>query len=370
MKVIVATLHREINFGSVLQAVALCRAIANLGHTAEVLDYSRSNRTGWSMLAHRYRTFRGSSLRRGFTAVEATVELSRAWEKRFEPFLRNFVALSPRYIGLADLQRKPPFADVLVTGSDQVWNTFYNGGVDSAFLLDFGSMHTRRVAYAASFGIEELPGKHEAVFRELLGRYARIGVREQEGVDLVQRLGLPAELVVDPTLLLDRPEWESIAGQPPDLVPDPYILVYCVEDERRALVAEMASGLARRTGWRIIHVAPGGRQDRIRGLSGNLRARPSDFLRLVADSSYVITSSFHGTAFSLIFGKQFASVTPPRFSNRAAGLLKALGIEDRLVDSTSTFESLGPVDLDQISARLGHLRSSSLKFLREAIEPS
>ena len=150
----------------------------------------------------------------------------------------------------------------------------------------------------------------------------------------------------------------------------PFVLVYCVEDDRRALLAEMAKALAKRTGWRVIHVSPGGRQDGIRGLGGNLRASPAQFLRLFADASYVITSSFHGTAFSIILEKQFASVSPPMFSNRAAGLLKALRLEDRLVESLTDFERLGPVAFEEATDRLQELRAASRKFLRESIDPS
>ena len=179
MRVLIVTLHREINFGSALQAVALYRAICALGHAAEIVDYTRTNRAGWRGVEHRFRTFRGNCLRRAFTAVEATVEHRIAWKRRFEPFLRGSARLTSRYRSAAGVRQNPPSADVYVTGSDQVWNTFYNSGVERTFLLDFGATETRRTSYAASFGVEELAADHQPEFRALLGRYARIGVRER-----------------------------------------------------------------------------------------------------------------------------------------------------------------------------------------------
>ncbi|MEU4711137.1 polysaccharide pyruvyl transferase family protein [Nocardia salmonicida] len=368
MRVAIVTLHREINFGSALQAVALARVVGDLGHQGVLVDYTREGRVGLGAIRHRYRTFRGSGPRRLVTSIEASVELCAARLLRFGPFVRRGSRHTRRYRGIEQLRRLPPQAEVLMTGSDQVWNANYNLGVDRGFFLDFGLATTRRVAYAASFGTDEIVDGTWDETRTLLRRYSAIGVREIQGERILDSLGLPSQVVVDPTILLDRPRWLGFASSRSRGVPrEPYLLVYCVEDDRREVVAEIATAVARVRGLRIVQVAPAGRQDRVSGLRGPLRASPAQFLRMFADAAYVVTSSFHGTAFSLTFEKQFVSVPPPQFASRAQTILAAVGLSERLTSSLPTALALEDLDYDQVRPTLESLRGTSLAFLCGAL---
>lgn len=369
MRVAFVTLHREINFGSALQSVALYWALAQLGHQPVLIDYTRGGRSGLGALRHRIRTFDGSPLVRIFHAVEASIRLWIAWQLQFQPFLTRNTIRSIRYKGVRALRRSPPAADVYLTGSDQVWNSDYNEGIDRGFFLDFGLESVQRGSYGASFGMSSVPAHEVILTSDLLKRYQFIGVREPEAVSLVAGLGLLAEQVVDPTLLFDAATWRARVPQSSRHNRRPYVLVYCVEDERREQAAEISRKMARYRGWDVVQVAPGGRLDGIRGLPGELGATPARFLGLVDRAEFVVTSSFHGTVFALTFGKDFVSLSPPQYGSRVASLLADVGLSDRLISSSEQAVQLAQIEWSEVSKRLELMRAHSWNFLQKVGRP-
>lgn len=363
MRVALLTLHRPTNFGSALQASALCRTIARAGHDVTVIDY-RPQR--WSM-RNSFQSWAAERparpiIARLAEATSRTVEVLRA-RPRFDRFYASEgLEFTRRYSDCDELRRDPPDADVYVVGSDQVWNPVYNGGVDRAFYLDFGPADTRRVAYAASFGSLRPSPADAYEVADLLRGFSHLSVRESGALDSLARPGVH---VLDPTLLITGSEWSTGIRSAPER---PYLLTYCVEEGRQALVEDMARAIARRTGLDVRNVSFGGRRRALRGARNHLFASPGGFVALMAHAAFVVTSSFHGAAFAVNLERPFIAVPPPRFANRVLSLLGSTGMLGRLGTTVGSVLDLEPEpDFGVARARLTEMRARSLGFLDDAL---
>ena len=258
-----------------------------------------------------------------------------------------------------------------MTGSDQVWNTTHNHGVDKAFYLEYAPAKATRCAYAASIGMSSIPVEYVDETKELLSKYSRISVRERSNIDLLASIGIVSEQVLDPTLLFNREEWSKYA-RPVDF-DEPYLLVYSVESQKRdAIVGEIAQKVAKAKGLKIYEVNYFGENKVIPGCDRHFfYATPDLFLSLVLNASYIVVSSFHGTAFSINFNKEFLSVAPDRFSSRLDGILNMTGLESRKVSSVDDVsENLldNSIDFTLANSRLKVEREKSIKFLKQQLQ--
>ena len=366
------------NYGAELQAYALPMALAARGWDARLIDYPfykspRFRRTPLAAPAVPLAPI--NRLKECVAAARATVarrlagDAARRRRAAFETF-RGKIPRTRLYATFDELLRDPPPFEVYLTGSDQVWNPRM-GATLRPYFLDFLPEEARRVAYAASFGIHALSPPVAAQYARWLARYEAVGCREPEGVALTRRLapGLPAEHVLDPTLLLDADAWRA-AAIPPD-APADYLLVY------ELIPAPGLWALARR--WaaalggiaiRCVRGAAWGRAPR--GAADEAAAGPAGFVGLFANARAVLTTSFHGTVFATLFRKPFYSVIPARMANagRQRGLLETLGLADRLIPE-AMLADLRPdagIDWDPAGRRLGQARARSLDFLDKALK--
>jgi len=365
LRVALLTLHRPTNFGSALQASALCRTMERAGHAVTVVDY-RPER--WST----HSSFRSWAAERPARPVVArlaeatsrTVEVLRARPQFDRFYASEGLEFTRRYSDCDGLRRDPPDADVYMVGSDQVWNPVYNGGTDRAFYLDFGPADVRRVAYAASFGSGGPTSGDAHEVTDLLRRFSHVSIRESGALDSLARPGVH---VLDPTLLLTGSEWSTGIRAAPER---PYVLTYCVEEGRRPLVGDMAVAIAGRTGLEVRNVSFGGRRRAVRGARNHLFASPGDFVTLMAHAAFVITSSFHGAAFAVNLERPFVAVPPSRFADRLLSLLRSTGLLDRLGATVGSVLDLDlEPDFGEARARLAEMRSRSLGFLDGALAP-
>lgn len=371
-KVSVITLHTVSNYGSCLQSYATQRIIEKLGYECELVDYWRGNNTleaqanrsledGWlRRLAPLWRVQAFRSL-----AERKLVERVARFSRPFGDFCVDRLHLTRRFLSEADLEVNPPRADVYLTGSDQVWNSDWNEGFEDPYFLAWAPEGARRVAWAASIGRESLDEWEIAPMREALAKYDAISLREASGVELVRRLGfLDAKLVLDPTLMLTRDDWAEIATKPME-ADGQYILVYQLnEGDAFSSYAKTASD---HCGLPIVKLCYRPR-DAMKGAVNVVAPAVTDFLGLFLKASYVVTDSFHATAFSLNLGIPFVAVPPPRFSTRIESVLALTGTERRLV---ADFEDLclldETIDFDDVSERLSQARGETLEFLKKAL---
>ena len=361
------TFHFAHHYGAQLQAYATMKAIQALGWECEIIDYRLPHTTRTNRLFKSGASVRGMASN-AHTALHYA-PFRRRFE-RFEAFVNQEMTLSPkRYTAFEELVQAPPTYDVYVSGSDQIWNPFIyqDGQFDRAFLLDFVK-EGRRISYAPSLGVPSLPADKGEELKAYLEPYSALSVREKRGQALIRSLtGRDAQVVLDPTLLLNGTDWGALASPPK--VTGPYILCYFVSDAGE--VAPYVQALAQKTGYPIVQLA--GTRKKLPGTSELIfDAGPREFLGLFQHAAYVCTNSFHGAAFSLQFDKPFfTSMSPKERSeptySRISSLLNRLGCADRIIGLDTTAAVEAPMDYEAIHRKLAEARADSLAYLKAAL---
>lgn len=346
----IITFHRASNYGAVLQAYALQNVLSGMGCEAEIIDYrgeAVEEEHHPSKVLCRYKL-----------PVAALKYLQRSAKFRgFERFRRNRLPLSEAVTN-RDVCKLDGSYDLILAGSDQVWNDIF-AGFDPVYRLDFVEK-SRRCSYACSFGFDEFPDGSKPAYKRSLERFEVVSVREASAKDLVEGdLGLTARVDLDPTLLLSADEWKSISSLP--AADADYILVYNIQEPIALLDA--ARKKSAETGLGIVFLNNGFRQDR--DLRHVRYGSPEEFLGWFAGARYVYTNSFHGTVFSIIFEKEFTVEcrTGYRYNNRSKALLDLVGLEGREMTETDTGD--GPIDWYDVRMRLAAAREDSLGYLRD-----
>lgn len=374
MRIGILTQPLRRNYGGVLQNYALQTVLRRMGHEPITVDYSHSRKKVYKVwLISRIKTLLLRMVGRG--RDRRTFRASPFFRtKDFSRFVRRHIATTrPVTEYSASLIRKYRL-DVIVVGSDQVWRPKYNGEQLMAMYLDFAvQYHIKRIAYAASFGVDkwEYDERQTAECRQLVALFNAISVREASGVDLCRDyLGVDAESVLDPTLLLCKDDYLRLCsdiksggyvckhGKTPDC---PYCIAFMLD------INEEKMAFARK-------------QARDRGINElfllqcneNVTVSIEMWLAAIRDASLVVTDSFHGTVFSLLFEREFITIAnSSRGLARMTALLEITGLTPRLAmdDSLATFDSasLPPVDGQLVNKRLSGMREVSIAFLTKAL---
>lgn len=370
--VAVMTLHNSPNYGSCLQTYATQVVLSGIGVAPRIIDYYREdaipeNETDRALngqLVKKMPIFRLPGVK-----ALARIPVSRIVARRAAPlneFRRSCLALTDRkYYSYEDLEADPPQADIYCTGSDQVWNSVWNKGFNKAFYLEFAPVGAKRIAYAASIGKSSLEEWEKAPMREALLKYSHISVREEEAVELLDSVGIQGAVpVIDPTLMLTREDWEQIASNK-RIPAQPYILIYQLN--KNPEFDQYAQKLSKKLHLPLYRIAYGVHEKR-KGEHTIVCPKVEEFLGLFMNAEYVLTDSFHGTAFSLNLGRKFVSISPGRFSGRIMNLLKMTGVTDHyLEDYRDVKIADNPIDFGYVQSVFKDKRLRAETFLRNAI---
>ena len=330
MKICTITCHDVYNVGASLQAYALQAYLKSLGHDVKIIDYKPD------YLSQHYRLdvvgnpkYDKPFLRQAYLLAKLPGRLHMLPRKKaFDNFTAEHLDLTKRYTSNEELKKEPPEADVYIAGSDQIWNPLFPNGKDPAFYLDFVQQGIR-ASYAASFAVDEFPQELREVTAKYLDRFDHIAVREKSGLSVLKTLGITnAVTVLDPVFLLDRTQWEAMAEKPEECE-GPYLLVY--DFDNSASVRRLAERIADENGLKIYSVFDLPYAERCFTLCG-----PEEFLGLIQGASYVLSNSFHATAFSVIFEKEFAVVErTEKINTRMRDFTAMLGLSDHMVTETA-----------------------------------
>ena len=343
----ILTFTRAINYGAVLQAYALQTVLCRYA-SAELIHY-KSPRI--ERLYH--------AVPRTPAALLRAVMFARR-DRRFRAFTDEISAAE-----IFDEKTLPraPYKRLLV-GSDQVWNLACTGG-DLSF-LSLGMPQKSIYSYAASFGLAALPADEIPLFSRALSRMRVLSVREESGARICrEQLGLAAEVALDPTLLLDADAWRAFAAEADEpKKKEPYLLLYTLTGSAR--VKEAARTLSRATGLPIYNLTVSVR-DRV-GARRIRSAGPREFVSLVANASYVVTDSFHGTAFSLNFGVPFYSFAANERASRITDLLGSVGLTDRCNPIKELLTAPTVPDFAEPRRLLGEAKQTSIKIIEKIAE--
>lgn len=365
MKIGILTFHYAYNYGAVLQCYALQEALKEMGHEVSVIDYRQYD------IANAYKLFRKKKIlsKNPLLLVknickETVLSPFKLKRKRsFEEFIKQNLNLTRR----VSYDEIPDDFDVYIVGSDQIWNPKILGGkLDKAYLADFAFARDGKIliAYAASSGPGKFNEQALAQLKETAERLDAVSVREENLWKTIDPLTQKkVEIVVDPTLLVNRNVWNKFVGQ--RLVQEKYILVYQVVNHPETLLT--AKKLSRELGVKVIEIGAITRTKIKDIFTKRLADSPAVFLNLIKHAECMVTTSFHGTAISAIFNTPFYTIDINRKNDdRCANLLELLGQRNRFI--TSKFnENFTPVDFTKTNKILERIKTKSTLFLEEAI---
>ena len=361
MKVGILTFHRTTNYGANLQAFALQRILHSMGNGVEIIDYR--NMKVYSYYDPRF--FHGMPVK---TRIGKLIRYryNLAIFNRFFGFWEKYFCLSPMCTTHEELSIIEERYDAVICGSDQIWNPRAIFNDFDAFLLE--TAKCKKIAYAASAGSVSLWEPYLKTFWRLLHRFDAISVREESMKAPSDHLSQKdVYVVLDPTLLLEKKEWceieeSSILKQLPS---SGYILVYFL-GKNPALI-QAVQELQKKTGLPVISL--GRKLYGIRSL--RLIAGPAEFLTLFHHASYVLTSSFHGTVFSIQYQRPFLVFGNGAYNSRMTTLLNAIGLQDRMIGepAVSPIDKLGrPINWEQVQNCLSQEKERSIAFLDDNLK--
>jgi len=357
-KIGIMTFHKAHNYGAVLQAYALKKTIESLGYEVGFVDIQHK------CIAEGYKIFPSVCITNPMFTLKGYVHLLldpfRKVKRRkgFDGFIRN-------NFDLISLCHGEVLVDTVVLGSDQIWNLEYtNGFVDFHFGKITGLKSKKIISYAASMGKTVLDMEQKRELYNYVEDINVLGVREQSLQKLLRdEFNLTSALNLDPTLLLERDEWNGITSSLP-IESDDYILVY--EVEPNSLKDYAVKEVCKKMGLKVVYLAAKTNFKIPRTHISD--ASPEQFLYLFANAKFVITTSFHGTVFSIINNVPFLTLGfGSDIDTRSLSILEILNLKQRIVFSESdialVINSLD-VCFDTANKLLRELKKSSIDFLK------
>lgn len=360
MRVGVITFHRAINYGAALQTYALQKALLCLGVDVELIDYRCEY---MEKLYKPIGGFNQKMIKQNIRSIINFIPYKRK-VKSFREMMSDNLNLSAKVYDSSSISSANDRYDVFITGSDQVFN-YACSRFDKNYFLSFVQDERKIFSYAASFGVESIPEQYRHEYRKLLNRFNGISVREESGRSMVwDLLGRECNVHVDPVFLLDTEDWSRLAKRPKATG---YILIYRLNKSN--IINDFARKLAEKTGKRIINV---GQDiiDRIKNpdFDGSIGTSVEEFLGLIKYADYVVTNSFHGTALSIIFKRNFYVETKQKDfkkNDRAEHLLKLTGLTGSSIESVDDCILNVPRDFYFADTVLQKEKQAAMDYLRE-----
>lgn len=361
MKVGILTFPNSTSYGAALQMYALYCTVNRLGHRAEIINYYSKY-----MKAEKHCQPKGSSDLKYFLRRSARRVLHAREYAAFAAFEKETMNMYPQKF-FTDKEKLPSVGtryDAVICGSDQVWNPDITGG-DLSYFLDFCGDSTKRISYAPSFGVETLPKDFASHVGEELQQFSAISVREVQGQALVADLiGKDVPVVIDPTMLLDAAQWQQLEDES-FCVEEDYVLYFTVKSSPRLF--EKCRSFAQQHGLKMIVI--GGncmRKEKDPIVRHAVDISPAVWLWLVRHARYVVTNSFHGTAFSIIFERDFYLELSAKTNSRLTNIVKMLGLEERILPFEQEIVA-SSANYDAARENLPCLRADALQYLQQAL---
>lgn len=362
MDVKVITRHAPSNYGSLLQSLATVEVVESLGHSCRIIDYRRDDERGLrsilTLLAKKPGWNNNIVKKIAYVAMRWPAE--KIAEVKFDSMRRRYLKMTPRINTLDGLRTLT--ADIFMTGSDQVWGPVAGDRFDEAYFLTFADKG-RKVSYAGSFGRTAFDDEVLERYRSMLSRYDAISVRENSAVDTLSAMGITAVgQVLDPTLLLDEAGWRKYMPDAPS-VKGQYVLVYQLHNN--PALDLYAKRVATRLGLPLIRMSASLHQV---ARSGRFKFLPGigQFLSLIKNARYMVTDSFHGTAFAINFNTPFVEILPGNGTgSRNQSILQLTGLSDRIVTDFDDFSILDrPIDFEPVNRVIADERRRSVEILK------
>lgn len=353
------TFHGSHNYGSMLQAYSLQQAmLAIYGHN-EIINF-RSDRQKRMMKVLTFR-HRLAPMLKDITHLFYYKDLS-VKHRLFEQFIREALIVSSKEINHVTTEDVDGY-DLLCSGSDQIWNPCTED-FDLAYLIPY-RVKGKKISYAASMG----PGRKEwpepiSKFHDILRVFDAISVREVGTKESVATLSGRNDIMVhcDPVFLLDKGKWEELIDGAP-LIPGPYIFLYTLF--ANPTIIKCAKALSEKTRIPVVISNFTNAYDLFSSFKKHLKTGPKEFLNLLYNAEMVVTSSFHGTAFSILLNKPFVTINGMS-DNRICNLLTLTGLTSRSVGTADDIREIDwNIDFEQANQAIKVEREKSISYLSQ-----
>jgi hypothetical protein len=333
---ILTFINAQDNYGQVLQAFALKDYLEIKGHCVYFINYDR-----YKDIILNKKKFREKikKILNPITVIRYLLNLFnqivykrfvRIYDRKFDSFREKYFRFTIKYDSLSELKKNPPEMDVYIAGSDQVWNfpdiIHYRNNI-GAFFLDFGK--AKKISYAASFGTNELSNEYADLISPLINNFSAISVREASGIKLLQNIGFSnISLVPDPTFLVNVEYWKQLATH--EIIDDNFICCYLLGNQTDVSIKEIISIIRDR---KYYYISGQGKID----LREKVYPTIEQWLEFMLKADFIITNSYHGLIFSLIFQKNFIilSLKGKYYENmnvRIQSLLSFFDLENRVLN--------------------------------------
>ncbi|PYG87800.1 polysaccharide pyruvyl transferase [Ruminiclostridium sufflavum DSM 19573] len=361
MKALILTYHYLDNYGAVLQAFALQRYLSQSGIDAKILDY-RPGLYGFGDYTFLLKDARLPAKFKKFIYGNIKALLSIKRKKNFRLFSEKYLnRTEKKYRDVNSLEKSAPYADIYITGSDQVWNDDILGLCEGYFLT-FVKNESLKASYAASIGKDTISPAYAERLKKYLDSFDFISVREEAAKAALENAGLKAVLtVLDPVFLLGPEAYEDLMTKP---AIDDYVFIYCFDSNEQCY--SLAKILAERNHLKTISFS--GWFNKFHTDYFVNTASPAEFLSYLRNAEYVVTNSFHGTAFSILFEKEFYSVPPVSRVSRIESLLYAVNLQDRMLHNNEKLEAIEAIDYQAVKGYLSQGIEKSKAYLKSVID--
>lgn len=370
------------NYGAALQCFALYKFLDAKSFKCEVIDLLRPEHKGfkesilypkpkinkyeWSKVLNAFKRRLNFIYNR---QKESKIISTAHTVNRISNFngFNSQINYSITYISIDEIYNQPPLYDYFIVGSDQVWNPDIGFNI-TPYFLNFVKGKSKKISYAASLGIDKISKRNVTLFKSLEDFHA-ISVREQEGKKALKKIiNNKIKVVLDPVFLLDKEQWTKLIEPIPPL-DLPYIFVYSVAENKELI--DFASELGIRYNLKVIVTLSVPPKFNHENILLDVDAGPKEWLNYLSKSELILTDSFHGLAFSIIFNKPFyIYIANKKRSSRIINLLKSINMTDRIIRPKQVnFDEIGKssIDYSEINNKMSGLRLESKKFLEVSL---
>jgi len=366
-KAIVVTIFKVPNYGSVLQALATRLTLENLGLRVCFLDYRPEYKKEKRTIKHSIKDIAGIIL--------GMLKLNKRYTflRRLNQFTNKELDTTKTYNSLEEITNDGWSSyDIAIAGSDQIWNPRFNFG-DSVFMLSFIPPSVLKTSFASSFGCDSIPECFIDIYKKNLSTFNSITVRESNGLGILReqlQIDLNITHILDPTLLLDSQQWLSRLNIKTTQPKKKYLLLYKLSYAFNSVpfIYRLTQHLSENYDLEVIMICDRPTEYKKHGLkcAKNMSGTTvKNFVKFFAEAEMIVTTSFHGTAFAINFGKPFIAFTPSDKDDRQTSLLNQLGIGHCAIRINANPAYINPFyNFDDVRSKLSDLRQQSFLALR------
>jgi hypothetical protein len=363
VKIGILTFHDADNHGAVLQAYALKETLKKIEDDTEIINYKQKH------IINHYKIIKIDTQNINLlikSIIKTVVHLYSKSIKRikFNSFRSKYMSISKEiFYKASEIKGK----DAYVVGSDQVWNSQLTHN-DEAYFLKFCNKYDKKISYAASIGKDIIDNNEKQDLEKKICNFDYISVREDSAVKIISGLtDKKVYHVLDPTLLADKAIWEKLIQNDNKKYNNKYLLIYTMEDNEELL--RIADLVSKRLNLKVLYISDSLKKNRY-DFKIIRKVGPIQFISLFKNASFIITNSFHGTAFSIIFNKDFLTVPHKTLGTRMISLLNTLKLNHRLLNSCEELKEdyVFNINYEIPNEILKHEKEKSFAFLKRAIE--